>query len=64
MYGLQGSFRRSRGVIRHPYCRVFKLKKSKKRRIRIFEKTGFSGPDPDLVVREHLGGDPEVPRGP
>ena len=40
-YGLQGSIRRSRGVIRHPYCRVFKLKKSKKRKIRIFEKPDF-----------------------
>ena len=37
----------SRGVHRHPYCRVFKLKKSKKRQVRIFEKTGFPGPDPD-----------------
>ena len=31
----------SRGVHRHPYCRVFKLKKSKKRKIRIFEKPDF-----------------------
>ena len=31
----------SRGVIRHPYCRVFKLKKSKKRNIRVFEKPDF-----------------------
>ena len=45
----------SRGVIRHPYCRVFKLKKSKKRKIRIFEKTGFPGPDPDQVVPVHPG---------
>ena len=31
----------SRRVHRHPYCRVFKLKKSKKRKIRIFEKPDF-----------------------
>merc|ERR1712226_552537 len=31
----------SRGVHRHPYCRVFKLKKPKKRKIRIFEKPDF-----------------------
>ena len=31
----------SRGVHRHPYCRVFRLKKSKKRKIRIFEKPDF-----------------------
>ena len=31
----------SRRVNRHPYCRVFKLKKSKKRKIRIFEKPDF-----------------------
>ena len=37
----------SRRVHRHPYCRVFKLKKSKKRKIQILEKTGFPGPDPD-----------------
>merc|ERR1711974_54987 len=36
-----GSIRWSRGVIRHPYCRVFKLKKSKKRKIRIFKKPDF-----------------------
>ena len=30
-----------RGVIRHPYCRVFKLKKSKNRKIWIFEKPDF-----------------------
>ena len=40
-YGLQGSIRRSRGVIRHPYCRVFQLKKLKKRKIRIFAKPDF-----------------------
>jgi len=33
--GNQGEF------IRHPFCRVFKLKKSKKRKIRIFEKPDF-----------------------
>ena len=35
-YGLQGSIRRSRGVIRHPYCRDFKLKKSKIQKIQIW----------------------------
>merc|ERR1711953_992970 len=41
----------SRGVHRHPYCRVFKLKKSKKRKIRIFEKPDF--PDPDFRISVH-----------
>ena len=37
----------SRQFHRHPYCRGSKLKKAKKRKKRMFEKTGFPGPDPD-----------------
>ena len=51
-----------KGSIRHPYCRVFKLKKSKKRKIRIFEKTGFPGYGSGLGDSGPSGGDPEVPR--
>merc|ERR1712087_379242 len=41
----------SMGVHRHPYCRVFKLKESKKRKIRIFEKPDY--PDPDFRISVH-----------
>ena len=45
----------SRRLHRHPYCRGSKLKKSKKRKIRIFEKPDFPDPGPDQVVPVHPG---------